>query len=184
MVMFGRPGVCGTAITVSTKPADNLMAHVALKIAQPGDVIVIDAKGDQSCALWGDLMALAAEAKSVAGLVVNGPVRDLEELSEFGWPVYSRGANPHGPEKNGPSEVNLPISCGGIVVNPGDIILGDGDGVIVIPPNMAETAIAGGEKRIEAENEILEAIEAGNRWPFDIDTPLRANGVLGAGETL
>ena len=129
-------------------------------------------------------MARAAEAKGVAGLVVDGPVRDLEELIEFGWPVYSRGANPRGPEKNGPGAVNLSTACGGIVVKPGDIVLVDGDGVIVIPPDMAEAAIADAEKRIEAEKEILEAIEAGNRWPFGIDTPLRANGVLGDGEKL
>ncbi len=176
--------LCGTAVTVSTKPGDNLMAHVALKIAQPGDVIVIDAKGDQSCALWGDLMARAAKAKGVAGLIVDGPIRDLEELIEFGWPVYSRGANPRGPEKNGPGEVNQPISCGGVAVNPGDIILGDGDGVIVIPPDMAETALEGGAKRVDAEKDILDAIESVDRWPFDITTPLRANGVLGPDETI
>ncbi len=176
--------LCGPAITVSTKPGDNLMAHVALKIAQPGDVIVIDAKGDQSCALWGDLMARAAKAKGVAGLIVDGPIRDLKELIAFGWPVYSRGANPCGPEKNGPGEVNQPISCGGVPVNPGDIILGDSDGVIVIPPEMTAIALEGAAKRVDAEQDIFDAIQSGDKWPFDIITPLRANGVLGPNEKL
>lgn len=176
--------LCGSAITVTTKPGDNLMAHVALKIAQAGDVIIIDAKGDQSCALWGDLMSKAAMAKGVAGLIVDGPVRDGAEMIELGWPVYSRGVMPRGPEKNGPGEVNMPMSCGGVPINPGDIIIGDSDGVIAIPPDMAEAALEGAAKRIAAEQDIEDAITSGDRWPFDITTPLRAAGVLGEDETI
>lgn len=176
--------MAGRALTVATRPADNLFAHVALKLAGPGDVIVIDAKGDQSCAIWGDLMARHAIEKGVAGLIVDGPVRDRAELIELNWPVYSRGVNPRGPEKDGPGEVNSPIACGGVPVNPGDIIIGDGDGVIAIPQDMAETAVERATARVTAEQKYADAIARGDDNPFGVIETLREKGLLGEDETL
>lgn len=176
--------MAGQALTVATRPADNLFAHVALKLAGPGDVIVIDAKGDQSCAIWGDLMARHAIAKGVAGLIVDGPVRDRAELIELNWPVYSRGVNPRGPEKDGPGEVNSPIACGGVPINPGDIIIGDGDGIIAIPQDMAEAAIELATARVAAEQKYADAIASGDDNPFGVIETLREKGLLGEDETL
>lgn len=176
--------MAGQALTVATRPADNLFAHVALKLAGPGDVIVIDAKGDQCSAIWGDLMARHAIAKGVAGLIVDGPVRDRADLIDLNWPVYSRGVNPRGPEKDGPGEVNSPIACGGVPVNPGDIIIGDGDGVIAIPQDMAETAIERANARVAAERKYAEAIANGDDNPFGVIETLREKGLLSEAETL
>ena len=125
--------MAGPALTVKARPGDNLMLHKALNMATEGDVIVVSNEGDRSQALMGEIMAAYAAYKKVAGIVFDGPVRDLDALQELGIPVYATGTTPGGPFKEGPGEINVPIACGNIQVEPGDIILGDTDGVIVIP---------------------------------------------------
>jgi RraA family protein len=141
---YGVPGgtMLGTAITVRTAPGDNLMVHAALDLAGPGDVLVIDAGGDLSRAIVGELMARRAHLKGLCGMIVDGAMRDVAGIRALGFPVYARGATPAGPYKEGPGEVNVTIACGGTVVRPGDIVVGDEDGVVIVPQGEAETILA------------------------------------------
>lgn len=125
--------MAGPALTVKVRPGDNLMLHKALNMATEGDVIIVSNAGDRSQSLMGEIMAEYGKFKKVAGFVFDGPIRDVDALYDLGVPVYATGATPGGPFKEGPGEINVPIACGNIHVEPGDIILGDTDGVIVIP---------------------------------------------------
>jgi regulator of RNase E activity RraA len=123
----------GVALTVKVRPGDNLMLHKALNMAQEGDVMVVENGGDRSQSLMGEIMFTYGKFKKIAGFVFDGPIRDVDALETLGMPVYATGSTPGGPYKQGPGEINVPIACGNMHVNPGDIILGDSDGVIVIP---------------------------------------------------
>lgn len=127
----------GSAVTVKVFPGDNLMVHKALDVVQPGDVIVVDASASPVNAVMGDLVASKAKHRGVIGIVIDGLVRDLRGLQEVGLPIYARGVSPIGPLHRGPGEINYPISCGGIVVNPGDIIVADKTGVVVVRQEFA-----------------------------------------------
>jgi len=179
--------MCGPAVTVETRAADNLMVHAALKLAQPGDVLVVNAHGDLSAGIWGEITTRMALRKSLAGLVMDGSVRDCREIAASGFPVFSRGVSPCGGGKEGTGQVNLPISCGGVPVHPGDIIVGDADGLIVVPKAMAEQAIVWARKRIEIEKKRMDAIAGDDPeaiYPSWLIPTLRAKGVLGENETL
>src|SRR5258708_2759332 len=126
--------VAGPAFTVEVRPGDNLLIHAALQLAKPGDVIVVDGKGDLSCALTGALMAAHAEKAGIAGFVIDGAVRDTEDCAKGGFPIFAAGANPNGPLKNSGGRINWPVSLAGTTVNPGDLFVGDADGVVVLPP--------------------------------------------------
>lgn len=131
--------MCGPALTVKCRAGDNLALHAALNICQGGDVLVVSNEEDNTRALMGEvMMAYLFEIKKVAGIILDGPIRDIDEIGNWDFPVYCTGTTPGGPYKEGPGEINVPISCGGISVNPGDIILADPDGVVVIPKNDAE----------------------------------------------
>jgi RraA family protein len=134
-LMSPRTGktMAGVALTVKTRPGDNLMIHEALNLAKEGDILVVDNAGARTRALMGEVMFSYAAFKKLAGIVVDGPIRDLDCLAELGLPIYAVGSMPGGPYKDGPGEVNVPVSCGGVAVHPGDIIIGDSDGVVVIP---------------------------------------------------
>jgi 4-hydroxy-4-methyl-2-oxoglutarate aldolase len=121
--------VAGPAFTVEVRPGDNLMIHAALALAQPGDVIVVDGKGDLSCALTGALMAAHAQKAGIAGFVIDGAVRDTDECARGDFPIFAAGANPNGPLKNSGGRINWPVALAGTPVNPGDLIVGDADGV-------------------------------------------------------
>ena len=151
----------GTAFTVRARPGCNLMLHHALDLAQPGDVIVVEDQGDQTNALTGENMMMWAERRGLAGVIIDGPIRDIGSISEMAFPVYARGINPRGPHKSGPGEINVPISCGGVVVNPGDIIVGDRDGVVVISPRDAQAVLAKARLKLEKEIITRRQIEAG-----------------------
>ena len=125
--------LCGVALTVRVRPGDNLMIHKALTLARPGDVIVVDGSGDVSHALVGGLMRLAALARGAAGFVIDGALRDVAEWAEAELPVFARGHSHRGPSKDGPGEINVPIACAGLAVAPGDLVLGDADGVVSVP---------------------------------------------------
>ncbi|VAW16137.1 hypothetical protein MNBD_ALPHA12-1280 [hydrothermal vent metagenome] len=122
----------GPAITVKLFPGDNLMLHKALDVAQPGDVVVVDTSGSSSNAVFGDLIANKARHCGIAGFVIDGLIRDIEGVKEVGLPVYARGITSFGPLHRGPGELNYPISCAGVVVNPGDIVTADQSGVVIV----------------------------------------------------
>lgn len=136
---IGKGQLLGTAFTIRVPQGDNLMFHAAMDLAKPGDVIVIDAGGFTDRAIFGELMATYCKSRGIAGIVCDGAIRDRGGLAAMeNFPVYAKGATPNGPYKNGPGEINVPVVIGGKVVHPGDIIVGDDDGVIVIDPAIAE----------------------------------------------
>lgn len=129
--------LCGPACTVKVFPGDNLMVHKALDVAKPGDIVVVDAHGSSMNAVLGDLISTKAKHRGITGFVVDGFVRDLPDIIGLDFPVFARGATPIGPLHRGPGEINFPICCGGLVVNPGDLVVADGAGVVVIPQEIA-----------------------------------------------
>lgn len=141
----------GRAYTVQTRSGDNLFVHRALEHVRSGDVLVIDGGGDTSRALIGDLIALKARLVGVAGFVIDGSVRDADELATLGMPVFARGVTPAGPYKDGPGRLDVPVAIGGVVVAPGDLLVGDGDGVVVVPASEAETVITAAQAVLEKE---------------------------------
>ncbi len=133
-----KPIMAGYAITVKARAGDNLMLHAALDMATENDVIVVSNEGDRSRALMGEIMVAYAHCtRKIAGIVLDGPIRDIDALSVLDFPIFATGANPAGPFKEGPGEVNTPVAVGGVAVSPGDLIVGDADGVIAIPLNDA-----------------------------------------------
>lgn len=134
---FNKTPLLGTAFTVKVAPGDNLMLHKAIDLAKPGDVIVVDGEGSTAHALMGEIMFRYAISRGITGFILDGCIRDVDSLSNLDFPVYAKGVNPKGPYKNGPGEINFPISCGGQVIRPGDILVGDSDGVVVIRPEDA-----------------------------------------------
>jgi RraA family protein len=176
--------VAGPAVTVEVRPGDNLMIHAALQLAQPGDVIVVDGKGDLSCALTGALMAAHAQKVGVAGFVIDGAVRDTDECARGSFPIFAAGANPNGPLKASGGRINWPVSVGGTTVNPGDLIVGDADGVAVIPRELAAAIVGGAQAKVDAEAERMKAIGRGETSQAWVDDLLRSVGALGKGEKL
>ncbi|MCH7917557.1 MAG: RraA family protein [Planctomycetes bacterium] len=177
----------GSAITVETRVGDNLMVHAALKLAEPGDVLVVNSHGSLSNSCWGELTTRMSMRKGLAGLVLDGAVRDSRELISSGFPVFCRGVSPCGGGKEGTGQVNLPISCGGLVVNPGDVVVGDADGIVVVPQQLAQSAIGWAQGRVEAEQKRFAAIggdDPDGIYPGWLIPTLRAKGVLGEDETL
>lgn len=152
----------GTAFTVRVPQGDNLMFHAALDLAKPGDVFVIDADNSRDRAIFGGIMATYCQLRGIAGIVCDGAIRDADELAALDMAVYATGATPNGPYKNGPGEINVPISIGGVVVRPGDILVGDSDGVVVIPVENAEEILAASKKTVEKEAATLRRMREEN----------------------
>ena len=152
----------GPALTVKARGGDNLALHAALNMAQEGDVLVVSNEGDNTRALMGEIMmAYLRYTKKVAGIVLDGPIRDIDEIGKWDFPVYATGTTPGGPYKEGPGEVNVPVACGEISVNPGDIILADPDGVIVIPRKDAAQILEDAKKFQAADEGKLAASKNG-----------------------
>ena len=174
----------GPALTVEVRPGDNLMIHAALAIARPGDVIVVDGKGDLTSALMGEIMCQQAARIGVAAVVIDGAVRDAEAIRSLGLPMYACGLNPNGPTKLVPGRLNLPISIGGVTIEPGDLVVGDGDGVTVIERAKAASLLPLAEEKVAAETKRIADIRSGKglRAPW-LEAALRAAGVIGANET-
>lgn len=159
--------LCGPACTVKVFPGDNLMVHKSLDVARPGDVVVVDAAGATTNAVLGDLISAKAKHRGIAGFVVDGLVRDLPAIDELDFPVFARGTTPIGPLHRGPGEINYPICCGGIVVNPGDLIVGDAAGVIVVPREIAAELIQRLEQHQASNRTYFESVRRGefsNAW--------------------
>ncbi|WP_394541896.1 RraA family protein [Pantoea sp. SGAir0418] len=176
--------VAGPAITVEVRPGDNLAIHAALAIAQPGDVLVVDGKGDISCALLGEIMATQAEASGIAGIIIDGAVRDADALAQGSYPVFAAGLNPSGPTKSIPGRVNHPVSVAGAPIEPGDLVVGDADGVVVIAKQDVERIIALAAKKLDAETRRIAGIKQGDLRPGWLEDALRAAGMLAEGESL
>lgn len=168
----------GTALTVKARPGDNLLATKAIHMAQPGDVIVIAGGFDMNLSVWGGVMSSMARARGVAGVVTDGLVRDVAETRQCGLPVFSIGLTPVGPTKESAGQINVPISCGGVIVNPGDIIVGDEDGVVVVRKDEAADVLQRTHDRSEVERIWFEQIARGETILEDTDDDLRARGAL------
>lgn len=153
--------LAGPAFTIDVPPGDNLIVHFGLTRARPGDVLVVNAKGYVECGLWGDILTLAAQQIGVQGLVIDGAVRDSEAIIALGFPAFARGVSIKGPQKNRSGHINIPISCGGTLIKPHDIVLGDRDGVVVIPQSNLNQVIAAALRREAAEIALKEGIRAG-----------------------
>ena len=176
--------IAGPAFTVEVRPGDNLMFHVALAQARPGDVIVVEGKGDTSAALCGNIMVTQALAAGLEGFVVDACVRDSEEIVAGTFPVFSIGTNPNGPTKALGGRVNWPVTLAGTTVNPGDLIPGNPDGVVVVPKENVEEILLLAQKKVEAEAKRIAAIQSGDLGaPWLQDTLIQA-GVLTAGAEL
>lgn len=154
--------IAGRAFTVKTAVGDNLAVLRAIKEAKPGDIIVVDAKGDTYRAIAGDFVVGMMQTMEFGGLVVDGVIRDIVDIRGLNFPVFSRGTTVSSGGKNGPGETNTPISCGGAQVNPGDIIVGDIDGVVVIPQERAEEVLEKAKGKLNSDDE-REAKVSGNK---------------------
>jgi RraA family protein len=175
----------GPAVTVEVRPGDNLMIHAALALVQPGDVIVVDGKGDLGSALMGEIMCQQAVALGVAGVVIDGAVRDSEAIRELGFPMFAAGLNPNGPTKAVAGRLNHPVSVGGVTVRPGDLVVGDADGVTVVEREKAASLLPLAAEKVAAETKRIADIKSRKALrPAWLDGALRTAGVIGEGETL
>jgi RraA family protein len=167
----GAQKLVGLACTVKVFPGDNLMVHKALDIARPGDVVVVDAGASPMNAALGGLISTKAVHRGIAGFVVDGYVRDLPEILPLGLPVFARGTTPVGPLHRGPGEINYPVCCAGVVVNPGDVVVADGFGVVVVPSESAEEVLDRLDAFKERNREYFAGVKKGvfsNRWVDDL----------------
>ena len=166
----------GPALTVKVGPGDNLMVHKAIDIARPGDVIVVDAGGVNTQAIIGEIMSSLAERNGAAGMVIDGAIRDADALAVSDFPVYASGVTHRGPYKNGPGEINAPVALDGMVVHPGDIIVGDADGVVAVPLAHAQEILNLAKGQLVKETAMLKSIARGKadrRW---VNETLRQRG--------
>ncbi len=168
--------MAGVALTVKTRPGDNLMLHKAIDMAVPGDVIVVDAGGELTNALMGELMLAYAVKRGVSGFVLNGAIRDLDAFVETNLPTYAAGVTHRGPYKDGPGEINVPVSLDGMVVSPGDIVIGDSDGVLAVPMEEAEQVLARTKAKQDAEARQMKAIADGTNDRSWVNAALKERG--------
>ena len=152
----------GPAFTIKPYPADNLTVHLAFKFAKPGDVLVMDLGGDGGSAHWGELTSLSAQTRGLAGLVTDGPVRDQLDIAELGFPVFSHGFVPTGTVKATLGLLNGLVVCGGVSVAPGDLVVGDADGVVVVPKDLVESVIAAAKALLAREKILRDRVIAGD----------------------
>ncbi|WP_075256548.1 4-carboxy-4-hydroxy-2-oxoadipate aldolase/oxaloacetate decarboxylase [Herbaspirillum camelliae] len=172
--------LAGPALTVDARPGDNLVLHYAVLQAKPGDVLVVDAKAFMEAGPWGDVLTVLAMKKGIAGLVVNGCVRDANTIIDLGFPVFCRGLSIKGTGKHQPGKVNVPIVIGDVLIHPGDIIVGDRDGLAVVAQSEVEMTIASSMAREEKEQKMREAIENGASTVelMQLDTILKQYGMV------
>lgn len=159
--MHGDGVMAGPALTVKTRAGDNLMVHKAIDLAAPGDVIVVDAGGDLTSAIFGEIMASHAGARGISGVVINGAIRDSAAIRAGRFPVFAAGITHRGPYKDGPGEINVPIALDGMVIEPGDLVLGDHDGLVAVPFDHVEQVFEAARTRQVAEEKMLADIRAG-----------------------
>lgn len=170
--------LAGRALTVRTRPGDNLVVHHAIDICLPGDVIVVDAGGVGPNAIIGEIMLGLLIARGAAGIVIDGLIRDTDTIAQHSLPVYARGVTHRGPYKDGPGELHVPVSLDGMVVHPGDIMVGDGDGLLAIRPDEAEDIADRVESIMQVEADALQAIAQGRADRSWVMRTLREKGAL------
>lgn len=168
--------LCGPALTVRVPPNDNLMVHKAVDMARPGEVIVVEAGGDLDVSVVGGIVTAYAASRAVGGFVIDGAVRDTAEISAGMLPVYARGICARGPRKEGPGEINVPVVIGNVPVNPGDIVVGDQDGLVVVSLADAQEVIERTRALARREEETMQKIAAGTLDRAWIDQALRVKG--------
>jgi 4-hydroxy-4-methyl-2-oxoglutarate aldolase len=166
--VYDQASMVGTAMTVKTYPGDNLMAHKAITLAEPGDVLVIDANEYTEAGLVGELFSTSCKEHGLKGTIIDGAARDIAEIEALDYPVYARGVSPKGSYKSHPGSINVPISCGGISIEPGDIVVGDSEGVAVVKPEEAEEVLSDAKEKLQAEAELQERLEDGE-YIYDIN---------------
>ena len=159
--IFPAARVCGQAITSFNFPGDNLMLHAAFRVAEPGDVLVLSNGGSPQGALWGEIASYYSRIRKLGGAVIDGAARDTVQITEMGFPVFASYVSVSYPGKRGPGAVNVPITVCGVTVNPGDLVVGDADGVIAIAPAQVETAVSNAEARMAKEAEIKRKLDDG-----------------------
>lgn len=153
--------MCGPALTVKTRPGDNLMVHKALDLAEAGDIVVVDAGGDLTNSIIGELMLAVAAKKNLGGVVINGAIRDSGSIKASKFPVFAAGVSHRGPYKDGPGEINVPIAIDGMVIEPGDLVIGDDDGLLCVPFDVVEDIYAKAHAKHATETESFRKIAAG-----------------------
>jgi RraA family protein len=173
----GHHRLCGPVCTVKLFPGDNLMVHKVLDVAKPGDVVVIDSRGSTMNAVLGDLISTKARHRKIAGFVIDGLVRDLPDIIDLGdFPVFARGTTSIGPLHRGPGEINYPICCGGTVVYPGDMVVADAAGIVIVPQNIVEEVLDRLKSHRTANAAYLAGVQRGdfsNQW---VDGILQEHG--------
>jgi 4-hydroxy-4-methyl-2-oxoglutarate aldolase len=179
-----RMKLAGPALTVDVRPGDNLMIHAAMALAKPGDVLVIDGKGDQTAALMGTIMMNACRQLGIAGVVIDGAVRDSLEIDEMDFPVFSVGTNPNGPTKQVSGRIGHPVTVGGVTVHSGDFVIGDADGVVVVEREKIESLLPLAARKVADEEARIAQIKQGKTSASWLDAALRTAGVLKQGESL
>ncbi|MDN3564202.1 RraA family protein [Paeniroseomonas aquatica] len=177
--MHGGGGMAGPALTVKTRPGDNLMIHKAIALARPGDVIVVDGGGDLTNALIGELMLAQMVRRGLGGIALNGAIRDSAAIRAQGFPVFAAGVTHRGPYKDGPGEINVPIAIDGMVIEPGDLMLGDEDGLLAVPFDAVAAVHAAATEKAAAEARQMASIEAGTHDAAWVDAALRRLGCAG-----
>lgn len=174
--MHGGGMLAGPTVTVKSRPGDNLMIHKALDIASPGDVVVVDAGGDLTNALIGELMISHAQKRGLAGIVIYGAIRDSAWIREHDFPVFAAGVSHRGPYKDGPGEINVPIAIEGMVIAPGDLVIGDDDGLLCVPYDQVEAVYAAADAKHKAETKQMTAIHEGRNDRGWVDAALARLG--------
>ncbi|ARP94181.1 RraA family protein [Bordetella genomosp. 13] len=177
--MHDGTGMAGPALTVRCRPGDNLLVHKALDLAAPGDVIVVDAGGDLTNAIIGEIMVAYAARRKLGGIVINGAIRDSATLRRGSFPVYAAGVTHRGPYKDGPGVINGAISLAGMVIEPGDLVIGDEDGLLCVPYKQVEEVLAATRAKHHVEEKMMADIAAGTLDTGWVDARLKALGCQG-----
>jgi len=159
--IYDTAKVCGTAVTVSAHPGDNLMIHAAIEMCQPGDVLVVTVTSDNTDGMFGDLLGVSAQSRGVEGLIIDAGVRDTTELTEMKFPVWAKAISAKGTVKATPGSVNIPVVCAGAIVNPGDVIIGDRDGVVIVPKEDVEKVALAAHTREDREAKVRQRLAKG-----------------------
>ena len=168
---------CGNAFTVRVRSGDNLLIHKALDMLEAGDVLVVDGEGDTTRALVGEIMMTSARVRGAVAFVMDGAIRDVDAFEQHQFPCWARGISLRGPYKDGPGSINVSVTIGGMVVNPGDVIVGDGDGIIAVPGELAVHVATLAHAKVVHEQETIAAIINGTYSSAWVDATLKQKDI-------